>query len=67
MTLQNFLSTFKTEGVYVTIIDNGTQLITLNASGYQCLDDTLEARVIRSWEILNPVRVNVVLESVTTT
>jgi hypothetical protein len=62
MTLQTFLSTFKTEGVQITVVDNNEELITFNASGYHYLEDTLEARVIKEWFITNPTRVKVVLQ-----
>lgn len=62
MTLQTFLSTFKTEGVQITVVDNNVELITFNANGYQYLDDSLEARVVKEWSITNPTRVKVVLQ-----
>ena len=66
MTLHNFLATFKSTDIQVTIIDGGEELITFKASGYECLEDTLENRVIREWSIINPVQVKIVLVSETT-
>ena len=70
MTLHNFLATFKSADIQVTIIDGGEELITFKASGYECLEDTLENRVIREWSIINsiinPVQVKIVLVSETT-
>ena len=66
MTLHNFLATFKSTDIQVTIIDSGEELITFKASGYECLEDNLENRVIREWSIVNPVQLKIVLVSETT-
>lgn len=66
MTLHNFLATFKSTDIQVTIIDGEEELITFKASGYECLEDTLENRVIREWRIINPIQVKIVLVSETT-
>ena len=68
MTVLDFLSTLSTLDTQVTIVDNGTELITLKASGYECLDDILEQRVISSWSLDGPrVKIKLVPDTTETT
>lgn len=68
MTLLEFLSTFKTDTVQITLIDGGTneEIITFKAPGYASLEDELEAREIKEWSIINPIAVKVILKAETT-
>lgn len=68
MKLQDFLSTLVTKEVMVTLIDYETEneLVTLKSPGYASLEDTIEARAVRKWEILSATRLSVLLGDVIT-
>lgn len=66
MTLQQFLSTLQSNNVQVTIVEGSTELITFKSSGYEYLDDELEAKEIESWFIPAPLTIKIKLVSETT-
>lgn len=68
MTLREFLSTFQSDNIQVTLIDGGTEaeIIVFKAPGYASLDDSLEERTIMSWTIPAPVALRIVLTPETT-
>ena len=65
MTLSEFLSTLTTANVTATVKDvtSGTELISLKASGYANLDDTIESRTIAQWQITGSTQIVVLLNS----
>jgi len=66
MTVREFLATFKSNKTQVTIIDNDVEIITFEASGYACLEDTIESRQIKEWYINNPTQIKIKLLPETT-
>lgn len=64
MTLQEFLSALATKEVMVTLIDFSTneEIVTLKSPGYASLEDTIEARVVKRWEITSATRLTAILE-----
>lgn len=70
MKLSEFLSTLNTKDVLATITDyeTGEEIVTLKTPGYASLEDTIENRAVRKWEIVSATRINIVLgDTVTTT
>lgn len=67
MTLNQFLSTFESENISVTLIDKTTnkEIITFKAPGYESLDDGLESREIDSWTIISPIALKIILAAET--
>ena len=65
MTLSEFLSTLTTANVTATVKDvtSGSELISLKASGYANLDDTIESRTIAQWQITGSTQIVVLLNS----
>lgn len=64
MKLEDFLSTFKSKEVQVTLIDKTvtstvTELITFKAPGYESLDDDLKNREVVEWNISNPAALKI--------
>lgn len=66
MTLHEFLSTFISDAVMITLIENDVEIITFKAPGYTHLDDELESRQILSWTITSPIAVKITLVPETT-
>ncbi len=66
MTLKQFLSTLHTANINVTIVDLDTneEIATLKASGYACLDDTIEQREVKQWAILSQSAIKAVIGAV---
>ena len=64
MTLQQFLSTLATKSAAIDIVDktNNTLIISLLASGYDALEDTLEARTVSEWSLIGSQKLKVVVE-----
>lgn len=69
MTLQQFLSALITPNVTVTLTDlnTGTEIASLKAATFSCLDDAIEAREVKQWTISSATAIRVVLASVETT
>lgn len=67
MTLNQFLSTFQSDNVSVTLIDKvtNTEIITFKAPGYASLDDGLESREIDSWTVISPIALKIILSAET--
>ena len=65
MTLGEFLSKCVDTNSKVTIVDNDSEqaLATINAGGYESLDDALEARVIKKWSASSASNYTVTLET----
>jgi len=65
MTLSGILSTLTTSNVTVTVKDltSGTEIVSMKASGYANLDDTLEARTVAQWQIESATKIVVLLEA----
>lgn len=63
MTLNELLSKLTTTNVNVIIKDvkSGNEIITLKASGYASLDDTLEARTVAQWSVVSASQIIVLL------
>ena len=69
MKLSEFLSTLTSSNVQVTLTDLNTnaEIITLKASGYASLDDSIENREVMQWSITSASAVKVVLGDTLTT
>ena len=69
MKLSEFLSTLTSTNVQVTLTDlnTNTEIITLKASGYASLDDSIENREVMQWSITSASAVKVVLGDALTT
>lgn len=66
MKLNQFLSTLLTTGVQVTLVDlqTNTEIASMKASGYASLDDSIEAREVRQWFIINATTLKIILGDV---
>ena len=53
MTLSDLLSTLTNSNMTAVIKDlsTGAEIVTINARGYDSLEDTLEARTVAQWSI----------------
>jgi len=69
MKLNQLLAPLRSQNVQVTLVDldTNTEIVTLQASGYESLDDAIENRVVSQWYIQSTTSIKVVLEPVTTT
>lgn len=69
MKLNEFLSTLKDTNVQVTLLDlqTGNEIVTFKASGYEVLDDSVEAREVKQWTISSATAIRVTIGEVTTT
>ena len=65
MKLSDILSTLTTPNVTVTVKDltSGAEIVSLKASGYANLDDTLENRTVAQWQITSATQIIVLLET----
>ena len=65
MKLNEFLSTLSQTDTRVIIKEllGTTEIASINAGGYASLDDTLEAREIAQWQILNTSSILVLLKA----
>ena len=63
MTLNELLSKLTTANINVIVKDvlTGDEIITLKASGYASLDDTLEARTVAQWSVASASQIIVLL------
>ena len=68
MKLRDFLSTLMTKEVMVTLIDFDTnnELVTLKSPGYASLEDEIENRAVRKWEIISATKLSILLGDVIT-
>lgn len=66
MTLSEFLSALKTDNVTATIVDHATstEIATIKAATFGSLDDSIEARIVQQWTIVNATAVRVSLAAV---
>ena len=69
MKLSEFLASLTSTNVQVTLTDlnTNTEIITLKASGYASLDDSIENREVMQWSITSASAVKVVLGDALTT
>ena len=69
MKLDEFLAALKTPNVQVVLVDlsSSAEIITLKAAGYASLDDTIENREVKQWEIIGATSLKVTLGDVLTT
>ena len=67
MTLNQFLSTLTTTNAQVTLVDLDTnvELASFKASGYEILDDAVEAREVKQWSITSATAIKIVLAPAT--
>jgi len=64
MTLKQFLETLvstKDMDVTLTDLDSGNEIVTFKASGFESLDDAIEAREVKQWSIISLTHVKAVL------
>ena len=63
MKLKQLLETLMTPNVQATLIDfdTDTEIATLKTSGFASLDDTIESREVKRWQITSPTAIKVVL------
>ena len=68
MKLQQLLATLTTSNVEVTLTDmeSGAEIASIKISGYASLDDTIESREVKQWQILSLTHIKVVLGDVLT-
>ena len=62
MKLVDFLKTLSgSVQIFATIIDHNTsaEIITLQANGYDSLEDTLENREVKRWTIISATKITV--------
>lgn len=66
MKLSQFLSVLVGGNVQITLLDmeTGKEIITLKAAGYEHLDDTIEAREVKQWEIVSTTSLKITLGEV---
>ena len=65
MKLSDILSTLTTANVTVVVKDltSGAEIVSMKASGYANLDDTLENRVVAQWQIASATQIVILLEA----
>lgn len=66
MDLTKLLGTLTNDGMQVILYDLNTnkKIVTIDTSGYDALDDTIQAREVKQWAILNTSTLKVVLGDV---
>ena len=67
MTLQQLLETFDTSVTDITVTvlngnDENKQIVKINASGYNSLEDSVEAMTVVSWTITARTSITVIVE-----
>lgn len=65
MKLSDILSTLTTPNVTVVVKDlaSGSEIVSIKASGYANLEDTLENRTVAQWQIASATQIVVVLNA----
>ena len=63
MKLSDILSTLTTANVTVVVKDltSGAEIVSMKASGYANLDDTLENRTVAQWQIASATQIVILL------
>jgi len=63
MKLSDILSVLTTPNVTVTVKDltSGAEIVSMKASGYANLEDTLENRTVAQWQITSATQIVIVL------
>jgi hypothetical protein len=66
MKLKDFLASLTSTNVQLTLTDlnSGSEIVSMKASGYASLDDTIEDREVKQWSILSATSIKVVLGAV---
>ena len=64
MTLNQFLSTLLSTSIQITLKDaQGEELGIFKAGSYAILEDTLESKIIASWQVFNANSIIVTLQA----
>lgn len=65
MKLSDILSVLTTPNVTVVVKDltSGAEIVSMKASGYTNLDDTLENRTVAQWQIVSATQIVIVLNA----
>lgn len=65
MKLSDILSVLTTPNVTVVVKDltSGAEIVSMKASGYANLEDTLENRTVAQWQIVSATQIVVVLNA----
>lgn len=67
MTLNDFLSALKTEGVKVTLVDvEGNELIKFFSEGYKGVESDILARTIKKFDLTSANALTVIINEATT-
>ena len=66
MKLSDILSVLTTPNVTVVVKDvtSGAEIVSMKASGYTNLDDTLENRTVAQWQIASATQIVIMLNAV---